>query len=228
MQIKSLKNNLILFFSFFLTMVIVAQIRIIEDQYLYTSLKSIKVMEDDLSIETEELTHLHQLKEEKQKELDAFLNIKKPEKSSELLNEILLRRKMQAGYQKLQGKGVIIELMDSEEEAGDGENPNNLLIHDQDILILLNDLKVAGAEALSVNGQRIVARSEIKCSGSTITINGTTYGQPFIIKAIGDPKQLEAAVLSPDSYGDILQQLYHIRLKTEIKDFVEIGAFEKE
>lgn len=228
MQIKSLKNNLILFFSFFLTMVIVAQIRIIEDQYLYTSLKSIKVMEDDLSIETEELTHLHQLKEEKQKELDAFLNIKKPERSSELLNEILLRRKMQAGYQKLQGKGVIIELMDSEEEAGDGENPNNLLIHDQDILILLNDLKVAGAEALSVNGQRIVARSEIKCSGATITINGTTYGQPFIIKAIGDPKQLEAAVLSPDSYGDILQQLYHIRLKTEIKDFVEIGAFEKE
>lgn len=228
MQIKSLKNNLILFFSFFLTMVIVAQIRIIEDQYLYTSLKSIKVMEDDLSIETEELTHLHQLKEEKQKELDAFLNIKKPEKSSELLNEILLRRKMQAGYQKLQGKGVIIELMDSEEETGDGENPNNLLIHDQDILILLNDLKVAGAEALSVNGQRIVARSEIKCSGATITINGTTYGQPFIIKAIGDPKQLEAAVLSPDSYGDILQQLYHIRLKTEIKDFVEIGAFEKE
>ena len=228
MQIKSLKNNLILFFSFFLTMVIVAQIRIIEDQYLYTSLKSIKVMEDDLSIETEELTHLHQLKEEKQKELDAFLNIKKPEKSSELLNEILLRRKMPAGYQKLQGKGVIIELMDSEEEAGDGENPNNLLIHDQDILILLNDLKVAGAEALSVNGQRIVARSEIKCSGATITINGTTYGQPFIIKAIGDPKQLEAAVLSPDSYGDILQQLYHIRLKTEIKDFVEIGAFEKE
>ena len=228
MQIKSLKNNLILFFSFFLTMVIVAQIRIIEDQYLYTSLKSIKVMEDDLSIETEELTHLHQLKEEKQKELHAFLNIKKPEKSSELLNEILLRRKMQAGYQKLQGKGVIIELMDSEEEPGDGENPNNLLIHDQDILILLNDLKVAGAEALSVNGQRIVARSEIKCSGATITINGTTYGQPFIIKAIGDPKQLEAAVLSPDSYGDILQQLYHIRLKTEIKDFVEIGAFEKE
>lgn len=228
MQIKSLKNNLILFFSFFLTMVIVAQIRIIEDQYLYTSLKSIKVMEDDLSIETEELTHLHQLKEEKQKELHAFLNIKKPEKSSELLNEILLRRKMQAGYQKLQGKGVIIELMYSEEEAGDGENPNNLLIHDQDILILLNDLKVAGAEALSVNGQRIVARSEIKCSGATITINGTTYGQPFIIKAIGDPKQLEAAVLSPDSYGDILQQLYHIRLKTEIKDFVEIGAFEKE
>ena len=228
MQIKSLKNNLILFFSFFLTMVIVAQIRIIEDQYLYTSLKSIKVMEDDLSIETEELTHLHQLKEEKQKELDAFLNIKKPEKSSELLNEILLRRKMQAGYQKLQGKGVIIELMDSEEEAGDGENPNNLLIHDQDILILLNDLKVAGAEALSVNGQRIVARSEIKCSGAKNTINGATDGQPFIIKAIGDPKQLEAAVLSPDSYGDILQQLYHIRLKTEIKDFVEIGAFEKE
>ena len=227
MQIKSLKNNLILFFSFFLTMVIVAQIRIIEDQYLYTSLKSIKVMEDDLSIETEELTHLHQFKEEKQKELDAFLNIKKPEKSSELLNEILLRRKMQAGYQKLQGKGVIIELMDSEEEAGDGENPNNLLIHDQDILILLNDLKVAGAEALSVNGQRIVARSEIKCSGATITINGTTYGQPFVIKAIGDPKQLEAAVLSPDSYGDILQQLYHIRLKIEIKDSIEIGAYEK-
>ena len=194
---KSLKNNLILFFSFFLTMLIVAQIRIVKDQYLYTSLKSIKVMEDDLSIETEELSQLNQLKEEKQRELDAFLNIKKTENSSEILTDILLHRKMQAGYQKVKGKGVIIELMDSEDEVGDGENPNNLLIHDQDILILLNDLKVAGAEALSVNGQRIVAESEVKCSGATITINGTTYGQPFIVKAIGDPKQLEAAVLSP-------------------------------
>lgn len=224
---KSLKNNLILFFSFFLTMLIVAQIRIVKDQYLYTSLKSIKVMEDDLSIETEELSQLNQLKEEKQRELDAFLNIKKTEKSSELLTDILLHRKMQAGYQKVKGKGVIIELMDSEDEVADGENPNNLLIHDQDILILLNDLKVAGAEALSVNGQRIVAKSEVKCSGATITINGTTYGQPFIVKAIGDPKQLEAAVLSPDSYGDILQKLYHIKVKTEIKDSVEIVAFEK-
>jgi division initiation protein len=224
---KSLKNNLILFFSFFLTMLIVAQIRIVKDQYLYTSLKSIKVMEDDLSIETEELSQLNQLKEEKQRELDAFLNIKKTENSSELLTDILLHRKMQAGYQKVKGKGVIIELMDSEDEVGDGENPNNLLIHDQDILILLNDLKVAGAEALSVNGQRIVAESEVKCSGATITINGTTYGQPFIVKAIGDPKQLEAAVLSPDSYGDILQKLYHIKVKTEIKDSVEIVAFEK-
>ena len=224
---KSLKNNLILFFSFFLTMLIVAQIRIVKDQYLYTSLKSIKVMEDDLSIETEELSQLNQLKEEKQRELDAFLNIKKTENSSELLTDILLHRKMQAGYQKVKGKGVIIELMDSEYEVGDGENPNNLLIHDQDILILLNDLKVAGAEALSVNGQRIVAESEVKCSGATITINGTTYGQPFIVKAIGDPKQLEAAILSPDSYGDILQKLYHIKVKTEIKDSVEIVAFEK-
>ena len=224
---KSLKNNLILFFSFFLTMLIVAQIRIVKYQYLYTSLKSIKVMEDDLSIETEELSQLNQLKEEKQRELDAFLNIKKTENSSELLTDILLHRKMQAGYQKVKGKGVIIELMDSEYEVGDGENPNNLLIHDQDILILLNDLKVAGAEALSVNGQRIVAESEVKCSGATITINGTTYGQPFIVKAIGDPKQLEAAILSPDSYGDILQKLYHIKVKTEIKDSVEIVAFEK-
>lgn len=223
---KSLKNNLILFFSFFLTMLIVAQIRIVKDQYLYTSLKSIKVMEDDLSIETEELSQLNQLKEEKQRELDAFLNITKTENSSELLTDILLHRKMQAGYQKVKGKGVIIELMDSEDEVGDGENPNNLLIHDQDILILLNDLKVAGAEALSVNGQRIVAESEVKCSGATITINGTTYGQPFIVKAIGDPKQLEAAVHSPDSYGDILQKLYHIKVKTEIKDSVEIVAFE--
>lgn len=79
---------------------------------------------------------------------------------------------------------------------------------------------------MSVNGQRIVANSEIKCSGATITINGITYGQPFIIKAIGDQKQLEASVLSPDSYGDILKQLYHINLNTEKKDSIEIGAFE--
>ena len=74
----------------------------------------------------------------------------------------------------------------------------------------------------------LLTLSEIKCSGATtITVNETTYGQPFIIKAIGDLNTLKASVTSPQSYTNILQEVYGIYIKVEEKNDIIINSFRK-
>ena len=71
---------------------------------------------------------------------------------------------------------------------------------------LANALTNAGAEAISVNGQRIISTSEIRCAGTTIFINGERVGAPFIINAIGDPASLESGVTMRGGYVDGLKE----------------------
>src|SRR5690606_19334456 len=85
--------------------------------------------------------------------------------------------------------------------------------------------KTAGAEALSINGQRIMSISEIQCAGATITINNYTYGQSFIIKAIGDPDILGAAVKSPESYATILKDVYGLGLEVATYENIRIAKY---
>ena len=73
-----------------------------------------------------------------------------------------------------------------------------------DVLSVINELKNAGAEAISINDQRLVSTSAIVCDGNVIQINGQKIGAPFEIKAIGLSEQL-AALSRPGGYLSILQ-----------------------
>lgn len=88
----------------------------------------------------------------------------------------------------------------------------------------INDLRKSGAEAISINGERVLPLSEIKCSGATITINSTMYGQPFIIKAIGNGDSLMASILSPQSYVNLLRESYGIFVEAKEDDKVVINS----
>lgn len=225
-QKKQMKKNLILLVSFLLTTVIVMQSREMQDSYIYTSVQSVKEMEEAIRLETDELKKLTEFKAAKKRELEEYEKNYEEGNLTQGLEEMLRRRKNEAGYEDVIGLGVQVELRDSEKELKEGQDPNDLLIHDQDVLMLINDLKVAGAEAISVNGQRVLASTEIKCTGATIMINDITFGQPFIIKAIGEPAELEAAVLAPSTYGSILKDLYHLQIKVEQKE-VKINKMHK-
>lgn len=102
--------------------------------------------------------------------------------------------RMRAGLTALTGPGVIVRLDDSTVKAKTGENPNLYLIHDDDILKVINELRAAGAEALSVNGQRLLGTSEIRCAGPTLSVNNVRSAPPFEIRAIGDTDSLEQAL----------------------------------
>ncbi len=94
------------------------------------------------------------------------------------------------GMTEVTGTGVIITLSDGKGVAASTLNPSQLIVHDLDVLSVVNELINAGAEAISINDQRWVLTTAISCRGNTIDINGERIGAPFTIKAIGLPEYL--------------------------------------
>ena len=101
-----------------------------------------------------------------------------------------------AGTTDVTGEGIIITLYD-----GSGANS---LVHDSDVLTVVNELRVAGAEAISVNDQRIITTSAIRCVGSVIQVNYQKVAAPFVIKAIGNAQYLESAMTIKNGVIDVL------------------------
>lgn len=97
------------------------------------------------------------------------------------------------GLTEVTGQGVIVTLKDSQStNLSSLVDYSSLLVHYGDIINVINELKNAGAEAISVNNQRIVTTTSITCDGNVVRINGEKIGAPFEIKAIGLPEQLSA------------------------------------
>ena len=94
------------------------------------------------------------------------------------------------GMTEVTGPGVTITLTDGKGIATSTLNPSELIVHDLDVLSVINELINAGAEAISINEQRWVLTTAISCRGNTIDINGERIGAPFTIKAIGLPEYL--------------------------------------
>jgi uncharacterized protein YlxW (UPF0749 family) len=89
------------------------------------------------------------------------------------------------GLVAAEGPGLVVTLDDSSERESPSGNLNDLVIHSQDVQAVANGLWAAGAEALAVNGQRVVPTSAILCVGNTLLINGTVHSPPFRFTAIG-------------------------------------------
>lgn len=117
---------------------------------------------------------------------------------SQSFSHELDRVRQTAGLSAIEGPGVEVVLGDATDVA-QGADPNDYLIHDTDIAAVVNALFVGGAEAIEVNGERIVATTPIRCAGTTVLVNATRLGSPYLIKAIGDPTALENAVLEDES-----------------------------
>ena len=122
---------------------------------------------------------------------------------------------LRASLVDVEGPGVILTITDSKTPVKDGENPNLYLIHDEDMLRIVNELRAAGAEAISINDQRLIGTSEIRCSGPTVTVNGKIFAPPFIIKAIGDTKTLHSALTMR---GGVVESLKYWGIEVKIQD----------
>ena len=128
----------------------------------------------------------------------------------------------QLGLTDVTGKGVIIQLDDAKSVTANWlGDPNDMIVHDNDIISVVNELKNAGAEAISVNDQRIVANTVIECDGSVIKINGEKVGAPFTIKAIGMPETLKN-VYRIGSYLYMLENDYHLEVDFKTSENITI------
>ena len=121
--------------------------------------------------------------------------VSKNDDSSLQLEKELEKNNILLGSTDVTGGGVIIHLEDSID-----------LVHDLDIITIVNELKNAGAEAISINDQRIVTTTAITCDGNVILINGQKIGTPFTILAIGYPEKLMGALSRPGGYIELLNE----------------------
>lgn len=117
--------------------------------------------------------------------------------------------KLKAGLTDVKGAGIIVKLNDAEVRKKN-VLVEDIIIHDKDIVLILNELKKAGAQAISINNERVIATSEQICAGPTVRINKRRYAVPYEIKAIGDPEELFAN-LDGSTIAAILRR-YDIRV----------------
>lgn len=216
---------ILLLFSVLLGFMVVTQLNQDLESYNFVTLRTIQVSKNEISNISSDMEDLELLIGEKKEEIKRITNTKDEDSAYSILNEELNKTKVASGLSDMEGPGIVIMMQDNQDAEIVGYDINDDVIHDIDILNILNDLRIAGAEVISINGQRIMSMSEIKCGGPIIKINGKSLATPFLIKAIGNPKTLYASVNAPGTYGYILKNLYQINIETNIEDRIKISAY---
>lgn len=157
---------------------------------------------------------------EKQLEKERQVSISSDENSVEKQEE-LKKINTYLGLTDVEGPGVIITLRD---------NTNSMLgiaddlVHDNDLREIVNILKNNRAEAISINGQRIVPSTAITCAGTVIQVNNEIVGSPFVIKAIGNQNMIDNLTMS-GGYIYWLVNRYGIDVKVEKSDKIKIEKY---
>lgn len=120
-----------------------------------------------------------------------------------------------AGLRGLTGPGLVVTLDDAppDQPVPQGTDPNLLVVHQQDLQAVINALWAGGAEGISLQGQRIVSTTGIKCVGNTVVLQGVPYSPPYQITAVGNGRSMyDALIASPEvhNYRDYVQPPYNL------------------
>ncbi len=113
--------------------------------------------------------------------------------------EVADRLALPAGLAPVTGPGLEVTLDDAPRAGGDlarqsKAQPDDLVVHEQDVHAVLNALWAGGAEAVTVMGQRVIGTSAVRCVGNTLLLHGAVYSPPFVIAAIGEADRLESSL----------------------------------
>ena len=119
------------------------------------------------------------------------------------------------GITDVKGEGITINILDGKD-----------LIHQEDLIILIDELKNSGSQAISINDQRIINSTYIYCDGSVILIDGVKIGNPFTIKAIGNSETIYGALTRNKGYVETLKKA-GIEIKIEKSDEIAIAKTNK-
>lgn len=133
----------------------------------------------------------------------------------------------EAGMDPVHGQGLVVTLQDAQRDANGrfprDASPDDLVVHQQDIQAVLNAMWSAGAEAIQMQDQRIIATSVPRCVGNTLLLNGRTYSPPYTITAIGDAAAMQAALAAAPLvilYKQYVVRFglgYHEEVKTDVQ-----------
>lgn len=222
------KKEILQYFSigiplFFLSMLLVAQLKSVSnteeviqgkrENELADTLVNLQTKYDDLKVKYDE----------NQKIVDEYkTNSANNDELIKSMNNTINDLSVRAGSTDLKGEGIIITLSDGDKAS---LTTSNTLVHDSDILTVVNELQAAGAEAISVNNQRIISTSSIRCVGPVIQVNYQKVASPFTIRAIGNSQYLESAMNIKNGIVDTLKE-YGINITVTRQDEVEILKYD--
>jgi uncharacterized protein YlxW (UPF0749 family) len=136
-----------------------------------------------------------------------------------------------SGLSAVHGPGIRVTLQDAPAtlDPPDGEDPNLLVVHQQDIQAYVNALWAGGAEAVTLQGQRLISTTGIKCVGSTVVLDGVPYSPPYVIEAIGNADAMNTAINTSPATITYAQYArdpnYQLGLDIQYLDKVKAGAY---
>ncbi|ACA59938.1 DUF881 domain-containing protein [Candidatus Desulforudis audaxviator] len=178
------------------------QFRVQQEKVQTTTVKRIEQLAQEVEATRSERDALRVRIRELRKELDQVAG----ESQHERLRTELETVRIQSGMLSVTGPGIEVILSDSSLPSQSGQNPNFYVLHDEDLVRVLNELRAAGAEALAINGERIVATSEVLCIGPAVRVNKTKrLTPPYVITAIGNQDTMISALEMRDGVMDTLK-----------------------
>ena len=160
-----------------------------------------------------------------EKERDALkVELVRLKENTDMHDKVPEKINLLAGTTAVKGPGVVLEIEDSKKMISSTDNTNLYIIHDEDVLKVINELRAAGAEAIAINEQRLISTSEIRCAGPTISINNTRISAPYEIKAIGNAKNMENAIKMRGGVAESLS-VWGIQLNVHKDENIIIPAY---
>jgi uncharacterized protein YlxW (UPF0749 family) len=137
-----------------------------------------------------------------------------------------------AGLIPVVGPGISVSMSDApRDSAGNypaGVDPDDLVVHQQDVQSVVNALWAGGAEAMMIMDQRVLTTSAVRCIGNTLLLQGRTYSPPFVVTAIGDAAAMSAALDVEPGVQLLLQYVdkYQLGYEVKVSDAVELPAYD--
>lgn len=227
------KELLIGLICFLIVFMVTAQIRTINVSK--TDISRLKT-ENELRDEITQWKDIYDTATERINELNSQITeyqnaASEDDKAVALIKSDLDNTKLLAGLSAVKGQGLIITLDDTAAitqialDAG-YYDPNAYIIHDSDLVMIVNELLSAGAEAISINGQRITGLTSIRCTGPQVEINGIRTVPPFKIMAIGESTKLKGSL---SLRGGIIDSIRADKIDVTIEESgdISIPAYEK-
>lgn len=177
--------------------------------------KSLYELQKELLEEKKKNENLRARNEELEQQVSEYIDAAgNNKKIEEGIREQLIRARMLAGLVDVEGPGIEITL-----DNGDGEYE---IVYDIDLLRLINELRAAEAQAISINGERVVAMTEIKYTQPYMVINGRQINAPYVIKAIAEPEKLDYALNMLGGIVEIYRNSFGYKMNVNKVDKITI------
>lgn len=143
------------------------------------------------------------------------------------LNSQLEQARVAAGLAAMSGPGLVIQLTDSTAPVPDGSNARDYLVSGQDVLTVVRELWLAGAEGVAVNGERMSVATAITDIGGSILVNSAYVAGPYQVSAIGPPDMLDRLTRS-QGFVDFIRarsEAFGIGVGQAVQNAVDLPAY---